>query len=289
MGRISLEGMTFFSRHGFYEEENVIGSEFIVDVYAETDLDSAAMSDNIRLATNYEDIYLITRWEMEADEPVKLLEKLCFSIAKKVKAKVGGIIQSVNVIIRKCNPPLGGRVKYSVVETSGRIGLEGVAFFGMIGSTEEEMILANEFVANVYATVDFQKASVTDDLKDTLNYESIFWAIKTEVEEPAELLENVAYRIADNLKKKHNNIKSIEVELKRKHPSVRGKLPAASVEMEFDHEAECAKCGKGTMCYLDENCWCNEYQIFPATQAMIDLKYGGCICKDCTEMYGRKK
>jgi len=287
MGKISLEGMTFFAHHGYYKEEETIGNNFIVDVIAETDLERAAMTDSINMATNYENIYLIVRYEME--KPSKLLENVGHRIAQKVKKKVGGSIQSVNVIIRKCNPPLGGRVKYSMVDTSGKIGLEGMEFFAPIGGSTDERLLANEFIANVYVSTDFKKASQTDNLNDTLNYEAIFWATKTEMEMPAQLLENVAYRIAGNLKSKYNNLKSIEVQLKKKHPPVRGQMPEASIEVEFHHESSCAKCNKKLMCYQDENCWCNNYQFTPAIQRLIDLTYGDCLCANCSAEFGRKK
>lgn len=286
MGKIALEGMEFYAYHGFYEEERIIGNKFVVDVFAETDLDRAAMTDSIRMATNYENIFLVVRYEME--KPSQLLEHVGQRIAQKVKQKVGGIIQSVNVIIRKCNPPLGGRVKYSVVETSGRIGLEGMEFIAPVGSTYEERLVANEFVANVYVSTNFKKATVSDDLNDTLNYEAIYWATKTEIEEPAQLLENVAYRIASNLKSKYNHLKSIEVQLKKKYPPVRGQMPEAKIEMDFNHQMSCPRCNRKLLCYQDENCWCNDYQVMPATQRMLDLTFGDCLCENCMKEHGKK-
>jgi dihydroneopterin aldolase len=32
MGKILLEGMEFFAYHGHYEEEQIIGTKFIVDI-----------------------------------------------------------------------------------------------------------------------------------------------------------------------------------------------------------------------------------------------------------------
>ncbi len=286
MDRIVLEGMTFFAKHGYYDEEQILGNTFIVDVYANTDLESVAFEDNLLSAINYEQVYLIVRHEMR--KPARLLENVGHRIAQQVKSKAGGYISSVDVTIRKCNPPLGGRVKYSIVETSGRIGLEGMAFFAPVGS-KEDRIVANEFLATVFVETSIAKASKSDNLNDTLNYESIFWATKTEIQEPASLLENVAYRIADNLKSKHRNIKKIEVQLSKKNPPLRGQIPEASIEMHFDHQSSCTRCNRSMLCYLDDNCWCNDYRILSATQRMIDLKYGGCLCKNCSTYYGKKK
>jgi len=42
MATIALEGMRFFSKIGFYEEERIIGNQFVVDVYIEANTKMAA-------------------------------------------------------------------------------------------------------------------------------------------------------------------------------------------------------------------------------------------------------
>ena len=286
MGKIALEGMTFFARHGYYEEEQVLGNEFVVDIYVETNLDSVAMRDDLLTAVNYENIYLIAQYEM--NKPSKLLEHVGARIASQVKAKAGTMLQTVNVVIRKKNPPLGGRVKYSIVDSSGRIGLEGMEFFAPIGASEEGRLVTNEFVANVYVQTNLKGASQTDNLNDTLDYGAIFWATKTEIEEPAQMLENVAYRIADNLKRKYNHLQTVEVQLSRKHPFLKGKVPEASIAMSFNHSTSCPRCRSKMLCYQDGNCWCNNYKVLSATQRMLEIQYGDCLCENCMSEYGMK-
>ena len=286
MGKIALEGMAFFAKHGYYDEEQILGNEFIVDVHVDTQMQSAARTDKLMATVNYENIYLIVKYEMS--KPARLLEHIGFRIEKQVKAKAGGFVKKVNVIIRKSNPPLGGRVKYSIVETSGRIGLEGMEFFAPIGRTPEERRIANAFIADVYVRTDFKQASINDNLDDTLNYEAIFWATKTEVEQPAQILENVAYRIADNLKRKFNNLQNIEVHLSKKNPPIRGLIPEARIEVSFSHTQQCGKCKRPILCYRDENCWCNNYRVLPATQRMLDSLYRGDLCANCLSEYGEK-
>ena len=45
MGVIAIEGMQFYAYHGRYQEEQVVGNQFIVDVYMERDLKEAASTD----------------------------------------------------------------------------------------------------------------------------------------------------------------------------------------------------------------------------------------------------
>ena len=42
MGKVSLEGMEFYARHGYYEEERVIGNKYSVDVTLDVDFSEAA-------------------------------------------------------------------------------------------------------------------------------------------------------------------------------------------------------------------------------------------------------
>ena len=53
MQQISLEGMRFYAYHGVYEEEQIIGNYYTVDVYIHTDFSKASESDDIFETINY--------------------------------------------------------------------------------------------------------------------------------------------------------------------------------------------------------------------------------------------
>ena len=65
MSKVALEGMQFYAFHGFYEEEQLIGNYFVVDVYVDTNFMGAAQSDDLGGTVNYETIYFICRLEMK--------------------------------------------------------------------------------------------------------------------------------------------------------------------------------------------------------------------------------
>ena len=115
MGLVALEGMRFHAYHGFYDEEQILGNYFVVDVKITTDIGAAAATDELHETINYEMIYEITRIVME--QPVRLLETLVDGIIAGLKHQFSSI-QDVHVSIKKENPPLGGEVAYSVVEDS---------------------------------------------------------------------------------------------------------------------------------------------------------------------------
>lgn len=113
MAIIALEGIRLHSRHGYYPEEEILGTEFIIDVYVETDTQEAARSDELIHTVNYETIYLICQREMKNTS--SLIEKIAQRIADEIKdffPQVWG----VKVRLRKMHPPLGGAVHSAYVE-----------------------------------------------------------------------------------------------------------------------------------------------------------------------------
>ena len=52
MGKIIIEEMEFYAFHGHYQEEQIVGNRFLVDLELEADLSSAAQSDQLEDAVN---------------------------------------------------------------------------------------------------------------------------------------------------------------------------------------------------------------------------------------------
>lgn len=115
MAVIALEGLHFYGYHGFYEEEQIIGNHYYVDVYLTTNIARAAATDDLYATINYEVVYFICQSEMR--KPTNLLETLAQSIAERLAGHFDKV-QEVRVRVRKMNPPLGGPVHSAFVEYS---------------------------------------------------------------------------------------------------------------------------------------------------------------------------
>lgn len=113
MAWIALEGMRFFAYHGVYDAEQVLGGEYVLDVYIKTGISLAAGTDALENAVNYETVHQICKLEMS--KPRKLIEKVLQEIVNQLKHQFGAM-QALRVRVRKLNPPLGGRVASAVVE-----------------------------------------------------------------------------------------------------------------------------------------------------------------------------
>ena len=103
---IELTGMEFFSFHGHYQEEQIVGNRFIVDLRVSTDFTKAGISDNLSDTIDYQELYKIVANVMST--PSKLLE----SVAKKILDNIRDNYPEVTgatVSISKLNPALGGQ------------------------------------------------------------------------------------------------------------------------------------------------------------------------------------
>jgi len=107
MGLIQIENMEFYSFHGHFKEEQIVGNKFIVDLTIETDMKVPAESDNLRDAVDYQRVYQIIKIQMEKKS--FLLENIAGRIIDAIYAEMKGI-QKITVKVSKMNPPMGGKI-----------------------------------------------------------------------------------------------------------------------------------------------------------------------------------
>ena len=107
MGLIQIEDMEFFSYHGCFKEEQIIGNKFIVNIDIETDTKKAELSDDINDALNYQRVYEYIKEEMKTTS--HLLEHVCKRIIDVLYKNFSGI-EKISVKVSKMNPPMGGQI-----------------------------------------------------------------------------------------------------------------------------------------------------------------------------------
>jgi len=108
MGRIEITNMEFYAYHGHYQEEQIVGNKFLVDLSIETDLEPAARSDSLKDALNYQQAYMIVEREMKVKS--QLMEHIAGRILDALYREMTGILRA-QVKVSKMNPPVGGRVE----------------------------------------------------------------------------------------------------------------------------------------------------------------------------------
>lgn len=107
--------------------------------------------------------------------------------------------------------------------------LENVEMYANHGVFSQETLVGNLFIINLKLKVDFEKASKSDDLDETISYASVFDLVKKEMAIPSKLLEHVAGRIVRVLKKEFPKIEQIELKISKRNPPVGGQVEYASV------------------------------------------------------------
>ncbi len=113
MNYIQIEGMEFYAYHGCFEEEQIVGNKFLVDIKLETDMNKAGSTDSLEFALNYATVYELIKSEMAIKS--KLLENVGKRILDSIHAQFP-FVKHTTLKVSKLNPPVGGRVeKVSVV------------------------------------------------------------------------------------------------------------------------------------------------------------------------------
>ena len=116
MTTIFLTGMRFYAYHGCFEEEQKIGTHFVVDATLTYDAEAAVSDDDVEKSVNYLLVYRTIQRVM--DEPKHLIETVADHIVREIKREFPQV-QKVTVKLCKLNPPLDGKTEYVAVQMEG--------------------------------------------------------------------------------------------------------------------------------------------------------------------------
>lgn len=113
----------------------------------------------------------------------------------------------------------------------GIIEIEGMKFYAFHGHFESEQVVGNEFTVDLKIETDFEKAAISDNLIDALNYQTVYEIVKNQMAIPSKLLENVANRILDSLYNYFTSIKNAEVKISKMNPPMGGEIERVSIRL----------------------------------------------------------
>ena len=105
--------------------------------------------------------------------------------------------------------------------------IEMQAYHGVFPYEREQ---GNMFRVNVRLCVPDVPAMETDELADTIDYQSVYDIVRHEMAVPSQLLEHVAYRIKKALEQAFANSEA-HVEVLKKNPPLGGQVEWAGVEV----------------------------------------------------------
>lgn len=115
------------------------------------------------------------------------------------------------------------------------IRLKQMKFYAYHGVLEQEKVVGGEYLVDL--TLDIvapTKALLEDDLTGTINYADVYSIVKTEMATPVDLLERLAYKIAEKLLHTFVQIETLKIEVRKVNPPMGADTKGASVVLEIE-------------------------------------------------------
>lgn len=112
------------------------------------------------------------------------------------------------------------------------INILGIHLYAYHGCLEEEAVIGGHYVVNVILKGDFSASTKSDELKDTADYILVYKIVKEEMAIRSKLIEHVAERIANRLKKEMPIVEQLSVEVVKRNPPMNGEVDEVSVVIE---------------------------------------------------------
>lgn len=112
------------------------------------------------------------------------------------------------------------------------INIEGINLYAYHGCLEEEGRIGAEYIVNVNMVIDFNKAAITDDLKLTIDYCTIYEICKKEMAVRAKLIEHVGKRIFVTIKQTFPQLLHTKVTVIKLLPPMNGNVDRVSISIE---------------------------------------------------------
>lgn len=115
--------------------------------------------------------------------------------------------------------------------TSSYIHLKETRLHAFHGVMPQERKVGALFTVDLRVGYDIAKAMESDDVNDTINYAELFGIVKREMEQPSNLLEHVAGRIAKTIAKTFPCTTAIDLTITKENPPMGADGNGAGVEI----------------------------------------------------------
>ncbi|RLQ87699.1 dihydroneopterin aldolase [Notoacmeibacter ruber] len=113
---IRMENCGFFARHGVFQEEEVLGQRFYVDVVLQLEVGDALETDSLSGTVDYGEAYDLIA-QVVLGERRYLIESIALTAAKTLVERFDAVI-GAEVTIRKPNAPVRGVLDFVEVKVA---------------------------------------------------------------------------------------------------------------------------------------------------------------------------
>ncbi len=111
------------------------------------------------------------------------------------------------------------------------IAINDMRFYAHHGCFEEERKIGTHFRVDMVFETDTSRAEVSDNIADTVSYLDVYQVVKREMEISSHLLEHVARRVGESVKREFPTVVSVRVKVSKLNPPLGGQMESVSVEV----------------------------------------------------------
>jgi len=112
---------------------------------------------------------------------------------------------------------------------NSKIYISGMEFYAHHGCFAEERQVGTYFKVDLVLGYDATQAANTDDIAQTVNYQTVYSDIKEIMQVPVNLLETLCQNCLSMLREKYPQVNHAEVTIHKLNPALGGKIKAVSV------------------------------------------------------------
>lgn len=113
----------------------------------------------------------------------------------------------------------------------GKVKVKNIRVYAYHGCLKEETSIGSEYRVDVCVNANLSKASLSDNLLDTVDYVHINHIVKEEMKVPSKLLEHVVQRIINRIFLEIQLISKTKVTVSKINPPIGGDVEMVTVEL----------------------------------------------------------
>ena len=117
-----------------------------------------------------------------------------------------------------------------------RIYLKNIKIYAYHGCMEEEEKIGSDYLLNLIVFADLNLSCKTDKLENTVDYVVLLDIVKNQMKKRANLLENVADRIVENIISQFPSVKKAVVKIAKLNPPINGNVDEVVIRRERKRE-----------------------------------------------------
>ena len=114
----------------------------------------------------------------------------------------------------------------------GRIIIREILTHAYHGCLPSEKKIGGEYKITLWIDGDFTESEKTDLLEDTVDYDKVVNLVSHEMRQSSNLIENVAYRIANKMMLEFSKIKKLKIKVIKITPPVSAEVPQVEYLLE---------------------------------------------------------